>query len=75
MTGIQTNQHFTQQNNQIFMYFRHNILLHATAHIVSSTRRARALFTHISFIDEFIPKPFLTSQIILYILVNHGTTN
>ena len=29
------------------MYFQLNILLHATAHIVSSTRRARALFTHI----------------------------
>ena len=52
MTGIQTNQHFRQQNNQIFMYFQHNILLHATAHII----------------DEFIPKPFLTIQIILYIL-------
>ena len=26
MTGIQTNQQFTQQNNQIFMYFQHNIL-------------------------------------------------
>ena len=46
MTGIQTNQHFTQQNNQIFMYFQHTILLHAAAHII----------------DEFIPKPFLTIQ-------------
>ena len=59
MTGIQTNQHFTQQNNHIFMYFQHNILLHVTAHII----------------DKFIPKPFLTIQITLYILVNHGITN
>ena len=50
MTEIQTNQHITQQNNQIFMYFQHNILLHATAHII----------------DEFIPKPFLTIIFKLY---------
>ena len=31
---------FTQQNNQIFMYYQHNILLHATAHIIDANSQA-----------------------------------
>ena len=98
------------------MYFQHNILLHATAHIVPhgvflsiqgcsiftpnlniflchkwkatfchdfasslwiDEANVLQIYTHMySFIiDEFIPKPFLAIQIILYILVNHGITN